>query len=744
MDATIVIPTKNGGEQLDEVLHKVFQQKTGYSYEVICVDSGSTDNTIETIKRYPCKLFEIRPEEFGHGRTRNYGAAQGSGEFILFLTQDAVPYDEHWLQNFLDAMKLDEEIAGGFGKHYPYPGCNVLDERDLKLHFQGFGDTTTIYCLDDAERYRTEEGYRHFLAFFSDNNSCLRRSVWEEIPYEDVNFSEDQIWAKKIIELGYKKVYCPEAAVYHSHNYELKTYFKRYYDEYKGLYRVHGYKMFHSVLRMCGSIVKTTINDLKYIWKAENGIDNKMYWSHYAISRDRKRCLAGYLAGNYVQYPKVIQDYLDTHISQQYNQIHDGSEERELEKKMDMKELLKWIFIKPELIDKTGKINVDRQVDRNKIDISGFYSFVLKKKEIPFKMEEYLQAKEGPIILNWIIPEMGIGSGGHINIFRFVSHLQKMGFQNRIYLSQKVNLHTDAALRDFLRTYYDLDVEQIEVHVDIQKMKFAHGTIATAWNTAYNLRDFNNTISKFYFVQDFEPLFFPVGSDYIFAENTYKMGFRGITAGDWLKNKLHDEYGMQTESFLFSYDHDLYQPGTKRDDQKRIFFYARPVTPRRDFELGLLALECVTKEMPEVEIVFAGWDVSGYNIPFKHQNLGSVKLDKLSDLYAQCDLCLVLSNTNLSLLPLEIMASNSVAVCTVGDNSSWLVNEENSVMVGFEPNEIAETLVYYLKNPDELEKIRNKGLEFAQGTSWEREAEKVKKAIIKGIEEDEKNIDIRG
>ena len=74
--------------------------------------------------------------------------------------------------------------------------------------FKGFGETNTIFHLDDPERYEREEGYRHYLAFFSDNNSCIRRDIFEKYPYEDVNFAEDQIWARKMIELGFKKVYC--------------------------------------------------------------------------------------------------------------------------------------------------------------------------------------------------------------------------------------------------------------------------------------------------------------------------------------------------------------------------------------------------------------------------------------------------------------------------------------------------------------------------------------------------------
>lgn len=410
-------------------------------------------------------------------------------------------------------------------------------------------------------------------------------------------------------------------------------------------------------------------------------------------------------------------------------------------------EFIKWLFLNPAFreneIEEKKNENEPLEVNDGKIDICGFYNFVLEEEKVPFSKKDYEIYKDGPKSINWVIPEMGIGSGGHINIFRFVKHLQNMGFKNRIYILKQENLHSDAEAREFLKKYYEMDNEKIEVHVDIEMMRFAHATIATSWITAYKVRDFDNTISKFYFVQDFEPLFYAVGSDYIFAENTYKFGFRGITAGDWLRDKLNKEYGMQTDSFHFSYDHDLYKPGEKRDKTKRVFFYARPVTARRDFELGILALNQLAKKLPDVEVAIAGWDVSGYKIPFKHANLGSVKLTELSDLYAQCDMCLVLSNTNLSLLPLEVMASNSVAVCTKGDNSSWLVNEENSIMVDFEADAIADKLAYYLENQDELQKIREKGLEFAKSTSWEKEAEKVKETIIRGIEEDEKNINSR-
>lgn len=743
MDATIVIPVKNGGELLNRVLNRIFEQKTEYIYEVICVDSGSTDDSLDIINKYPCRLYRIDPSEFGHGKTRNYGASMGTGEFILFLTQDALPVNDIWLQNFIDAMKMDSQIAGGFGKHIPYPDCNIFDNRDLKCHFDNFGKENTVFKLEDWMRYKTDESYRHFLSFYSDNNSCMRRTIWEKYPYDDVDFAEDQIWARKMIEMGYKKLYCPNAMVYHSHNYPLKTYFGRYYDEYKSLYSLHNYVMFNNTeekRQQCRALIK---RDILYVLNKDNDISHRIYWMYYAIRRNVYRCRAGYLAGKYHGYADSVKNFLDRRISQQYKQIHSRKERKKMKFKID-KEFLKWLFLNPDLLEKDNLNEKSNIPNDTRIDICGFYDFIMKQKEVPFSKADYENHKEGRRIINWVIPEMGVGSGGHIDIFRFVKLLKNLGYKNKIYILKQEKLFSDTEASQFVSEHYGLDDDDIEIHVDINTMGFAHATIATSWITAYKVRDFNNTISKFYFVQDFEPLFYPVGSDYIFAENTYKMGFRGITAGDWLRDKLKDDYGMETCSFLFSYDKDLYHPGIKRDNTKRVFFYARPVTARRDFELGLLALNELSKRIPDVEVVFAGWDVSNYKIDFKHGNFGSVKLTELSDLYAQCDICLVLSGTNLSLLPLEVMASNSAVACSVGENSNWLVNDTNSIQVELDPNDIADKLEFYLTHPQELEDIRERGLKFAQeASSWENEATKVYNFLEKGINTDEESISSR-
>lgn len=393
---------------------------------------------------------------------------------------------------------------------------------------------------------------------------------------------------------------------------------------------------------------------------------------------------------------------------------------------------------------KAIKSKLRQKRNAKKLNMIDGYDFIMDREKMPFNMEEYRSLdSDKNIVINWVIPLPGIGSGGHINIFRFICNLQRMGFQNRVYAMNGADDTPDEVFFDFVEKYYGVTDKTLELHYGTKRMKCAHATIATSWETAYIVNNFDNTVSKFYFVQDFEPYFFPLGSKYAFAERTYGFGFRGITAGDWLKDKLRDEYGMETESFGFSYDRDTYSVKKKEDDVKRVFYYARPMTERRSFEMGLLVLRELNRRMPEVEIVIAGASLKKYNIPFPAKELGTVALKELSHLYAQCDLCLVLSHTNLSLLPLEIMASGSVVVCNGGANSVWLVNPDNSIITDTEPIDIVNKMEFYLNNEDALKEKRAKGIAYASNTSWEKEAEKVAVFIRESVKKDELKLQLK-
>lgn len=356
------------------------------------------------------------------------------------------------------------------------------------------------------------------------------------------------------------------------------------------------------------------------------------------------------------------------------------------------------------------------------VDVLEFYSFL---DGAPFGQPLGQSNRPETNTINWFVPPVGKGSGGHLNIFRFVRNLEHMGFVCRIIICDRENTLPPAVIRKNINEWFFPIAATVHVHPQ-ESIPAAYHSVATGWQTAYPVRDFRSTVSRAYFVQDFEPYFYSLGSEYLFAENTYRFGFAGLTAGGWLKQKLAAEYGMRTQSFGFSYDKELYSPAPRRSQSNRnIFVYARPVTPRRGFELSLLALQRVTERLPQVAAIFAGWDIGNYSIPFPHLNAGSVDLAELPDLYSQCDAALVVSLTNLSLLPLELMACGCPVVSNRGDNVEWLLNRDNAELADATPEGLAEALMNVLANDKRRQDLIEGGFAATAKTDWVREAETV-------------------
>src|SRR6476659_10303760 len=133
---SVVIPVLNGAELLDEVLGAVTSQVIDEPFEVLVIDSESTDGSLEIVAAHPgVRLIEIDKSEFGHGRTRNLGVQNTSGELIAFLTQDATPASEHWLAAYRDAFRLAPNVGAACGPHLPRPGASPIMARLLRDHF---------------------------------------------------------------------------------------------------------------------------------------------------------------------------------------------------------------------------------------------------------------------------------------------------------------------------------------------------------------------------------------------------------------------------------------------------------------------------------------------------------------------------------------------------------------------------------------------------------------------------------
>jgi O-antigen biosynthesis protein len=321
-----------------------------------------------------------------------------------------------------------------------------------------------------------------------------------------------------------------------------------------------------------------------------------------------------------------------------------------------------------------------------------------------------------PNTINWYIPDFGPGSGGHRTILRFARLLSDRGFESRFVLVGPSQLWSSQDLHKALENFGE---GAYTCFVGAASAPPAEFHLATGWQTVASLPPRSPGIRRGYFVQDFEPDFYGAGTRRALAESTYQPDLPAITAGGWLAETLHEKYGMRTQAVGFAAELDIYRPRVRREkDIVRVAFYARPPTERRCFELGVLALEEVHRRRPEVEFLFVGWDVPASNCSFPFHNGGTISTEELADVYSQADAVLVLSATNLSLVPLESMACGTPLVSNRGAWVEWLLNDDNSFLADSNPHSIADAVLAALEKGVERDRRIKAGLKLARSLDW--------------------------
>ena len=238
---SIILLTKNGSTYLGEVLRRVFAQEFEEEFEVIAIDSGSTDRTKQILAKFPIRLKEIPPSAFNHGETRNLGAELSKGEYLVYLTQDATPVDGKWLQRLVHPLQEDQLVAGAFSSHRPREGCHLMEKRQILQTELTSGKTMRTNTAIGNPEY---ERNRYPFIWFSNTSSCIRKEVWEKFPFGKLEFAEDQDWARRVLEAGYKTVYIPDSIVIHSHHYQPIKNFRRYFEHAKAMKEIFGKEEF--------------------------------------------------------------------------------------------------------------------------------------------------------------------------------------------------------------------------------------------------------------------------------------------------------------------------------------------------------------------------------------------------------------------------------------------------------------------------------------------------------------------
>jgi len=253
---SVIIPVKNGDFWLERLFQALMRQTLFSRTEIIVIDSGSTDKSLDIIRRYQgvgenrvqgdgenqvqgdgenqVRLIEIPPAEFNHGETRNLGARAARGEFVVMTVQDAVPASDQWLQFFLAGF-TDDKVAAVCGQQV------VPHERDKNpvIWFRPVSAHRTWFCHferpEDFEKLSPSE--QRQIAGWDNVVSAYRRKILLENPFPAIDFAEDLIWAKGMLLKGHTLGHVSEAIVFHYHHhlpeFVLPRYFSVYYFEYK-------------------------------------------------------------------------------------------------------------------------------------------------------------------------------------------------------------------------------------------------------------------------------------------------------------------------------------------------------------------------------------------------------------------------------------------------------------------------------------------------------------------------------
>lgn len=676
---SVVIPVLNGAELLDEVLTAVTAQVIDEPFEVLVIDSGSMDGSQAIVARHPgVRLIEIAPEEFGHGRTRNLGVQNTSGELIAFLTQDATPASEHWLAAYREAFNLAPNVGAAFGPHLPRKGVNPLMARLLIDHFASFGDggdEPVLQLPGDP-------------AYLSNSNSCISRAAWQAAPFRDIAYAEDQAFGVDLFNNGFVKAYVPRAAAHHSHDYGMVESFKRWFDEYRGLNDSVGEKTDASAGRALEIVRSSVARDQKFLGDLGVPAWRRAAWGARSAVYHSGRVGFGGLGARAGRLPGRVQQMLS------FEGSGDGASFE---------------------IPASGALEFGEALE------------VEREGVVPLEPRE---SANGPLHVAWVVPPFGVGGGGHTTIFRMVRALEQVGHRCTIWVFDPARIDRSGAgtMRKRIRDhYFELEAE---VFTDFERWTGADVAVATGWDTAYKVLRLGATGARAYFVQDHEPEFYANSTRALMAERSYGYGLHCICASPWLAEMMRTRYGAEATPFLLGVDASEYAPGSMPRRTDTIAFYARTFTERRAVELGLLALDEVKRRLPNTRIALYGSNAM-VRAPWPYQHIGIVSPVRLRRLYNEATVGLSLSLTNYSLIPQEMMACGLPVVELAGRACEGVFGDDGSVisLAQDSPLDIADKLITLLADSELRARRAAAGLEFAQSHGWDKATATVTTAI---------------
>ena len=682
---SVVIPVKNGGPLLAEVLDAVRAQG---DVELIVTDSGSTDGSADLARAAGADVIEIPPEEFGHGRTRNIAAERSGGALICFLTQDAVP-EPGWLDAYHEAFELDARVGAAFGPHLPFPDTSPMIARDLNEFFAGFSPdgTPVLHRAGD-------------LTFLSNVNACYLRECWAELRFPEIEYSEDQAFGRAMLEAGWLKAYHPGAAVRHAHDYGVVEFMKRYFDEYRGLREASG----HVEPLRPDAAARQVLRDMRWMREHDMSPAERARWTARSIAHQGGRRVASALGSRAESLPPGVQRRLS-------------------------------------LERRGGRAEPSDPLPRGRAvgaQPSGFEDIARLSREGPAALDAPVAGmSRRPMHVAVVIPHFAAGSGGHNTIFTLMARLEELGHTVSIWLYDPHGHMYGSGAVIRRRIVDEFTPLRAPAHRGFDNWGGADVVLATGWDTAYAAALLPGCRARAYLIQDHEPEFFATSAESMWAARTYELGFYGIAASRWLRDFLATRYGQRGSWFRLGVDKGIYRPRPVERRRDTVIFYARHWTPRRAVPLGALALEELHRRRPDTRFVLFGQGEEA-RMPFPYELLGVVSGETLAWHYSEATVGLCLSLTNYSLIPQEMMACGLPCVDLAGGSTeSELGGDAGVALAEADPLSIADALEKLLDAPEEWQRRSDAGLALVEDASWDVAARQVEAGLREALRERE-------
>jgi glycosyltransferase involved in cell wall biosynthesis len=350
----------------------------------------------------------------------------------------------------------------------------------------------------------------------------------------------------------------------------------------------------------------------------------------------------------------------------------------------------------------------------------------------PIALEPHSGDTTGPWTIAWVVPAWRRGSGGHTTVFRLVRQMELRGHRCviHVYDPTQVVTRSGGELRDEIREHFVAGVEA-EVFKGFDAFDSADVCIATAWQTAFPVRDLPRCREKVYLVQDHETEFFATSAQSIWAEETYRMGFRSIAYTPWMAQVLLERYGTDARWFECGTDLDVFPfAGPEGREAEIVAVYARRETERRAVDLAISALSLLVARRPSVRPVFFG-SHRRTDISFPAEDLRVVSPQRLAKLYQEAAVGLVFSLTTHSLVAHEMMASGLPTVELEGENVGSALGPPGELVaqVPRRPDAIADAVEQLLDDRDAGAAMARRARTFVESRTWERAGDQVEGAL---------------